>query len=106
MEERFPGMIKMCKLYVCIQVKELKQNAERANIVGDAYDEIYNALKSTLSEHPRSTESKMSGKLDDLRSGKFEDAALGLRPFLKVPTDWDEAKECTIRVRNYSCENS
>ena len=35
----------------------------------------------------------MSGKLDDLRSGEFEDAALGLRPFLKVSEDWDEAQE-------------
>jgi hypothetical protein len=38
----------------------------------------------------------MSGQLNDLKSGKFEDAAAGLRPFLKVPENWNEAKECTI----------
>ena len=68
------------------------QNAERANMVGPAHDEISDALKTTLSQAPRGA-SKMSGKLDDLRSGEFEDAALGLRPFLKVSEDWDEAQE-------------
>ena len=96
MDAQFPNLPKMHKQFISSQIYQLVQNAEKANLVGPAYEEIYDALKKTLSEAPRSGASKMRGKLNDLRSGEFEDAALGLRPFLKVPADWDEAKECTI----------
>ena len=40
---------------------------------------------------------KMAGNLaKDLKSGKFEAAAHGIRVFLQVPEDWDEREECTI----------
>ena len=38
----------------------------------------------------------MSGKLNELKSGDFADAAGGLRTFLKVPESWNETEACTI----------
>ena len=67
-----------------------------ANIVGDDYDVIYNAFKTALKEAPRSDKSKMCGKLNELKSGKFEDAANGLLPFLKVPENWNQDEACSI----------
>ena len=96
METEYPNLSKMHKQFICSQIKELKQNAERENIVGNDYERILDAFKATLEEAPRSEESKMTGELNDLKSGEFKDAALGLLPFLKVPKDWNESKQCTI----------
>ena len=77
-------------------VQALQKEEEEANIVGQDYDTIFNALKKNLSADPRSQSSKLNGQLSDLKSGKIEDAASGLRKYLQVPDNWDEATECTI----------
>ncbi len=41
--------------------------------------------------------SNFVGSVKDLRTGKFSDAAFGLRPYLKVADDWDEAAACTLQ---------
>jgi serine/threonine protein kinase len=41
--------------------------------------------------------SNLVGSVKDLRTGKFSDAAYGLRPYLKVAADWDEAAACTLQ---------
>ena len=38
----------------------------------------------------------MCGKLKELKTGKFEDAANGLLPFLKVPENWKQDEACSI----------
>ena len=64
--------------------------------MGDQYDTILKAFKTALKTEPRSEKSKMSGKLNELKSGDFADAAGGLRTFLKVPESWNETEACTI----------
>ena len=39
---------------------------------------------------------RMVGDLIDLKSGEFEDAALGMKRFLGVSESWDQDKECTV----------
>ena len=58
------------------------------------YDKILKAFK-TLSETPRGA-GKMGDKLNDPKSGEFEDAAKGLQSFDKVCDGWKEAQECSI----------
>ena len=72
-------------------------DAETVNIVGDDYEAIYEAFKASLAAAPRSKVSKMCGKLNELKTGKFEDAANGLLPFLKVPENWNQDEACSIQ---------
>ena len=65
--------------------------------MGDDYEAIYEAFKASLAAAPRSKVSKMCGKLNELKSGKFEDAANGLLPFLKVPENWKQDEACSIQ---------
>jgi hypothetical protein len=37
------------------------------------------------------------GSVKDLRTGKFSDAAYGLRPYLKVADDWNEEVACSMQ---------
>ena len=94
--EQYPEVISRDQKAIASQVATLNQNAEKANIVGRDYDNIFDAFKKTLSSAPREA-GKMGGKLNDLKSGEFEDAAKGLKPFLKVCSDWNEAQECSIQ---------
>ncbi len=41
--------------------------------------------------------SNLVGSVKDLRTGKFSDAAYGLRPYLKVADDWKEDAACTLQ---------
>ena len=68
-----------------VEAVKLVKAIKGENIVGDDYEAIYEAFKASLAAAPRSRASKMCGKLNELKSGKFEDAANGLLPFLKVP---------------------
>ncbi len=53
-------------------------------------------IRQTLENDSRISETcKLSGSVDDIKTGKFKDAALGLRVFLKVQTPWSDA-ECTL----------
>jgi len=92
---QYPNVTRRNQLWIASQVVTLKQNAEKANIVGPDYNTIFDAFEKTLCAAPRGA-GKMGGKLNDLKSGEFEDAAKGLRPFLKVCSDWNEAQECSI----------
>ena len=94
--EQYPEVTSRDQKAIANQVATLNQNAEKANIVGRDYDNIFDAFKKTLSAAPREA-GKMGGKLNDLKSGEFEDAAKGLKPFLKVCSDWNEDKECSIQ---------
>jgi serine/threonine protein kinase len=44
-----------------------------------------------------SQSSNLVGSVKDLRTGKFSDAAYGLRPYLKVAGDWNEEAACTLQ---------
>ena len=44
-----------------------------------------------------SQSSNLVGSVKDLRTGKFSDAAYGLRPYLKVADDWKEEAACTLQ---------
>jgi serine/threonine protein kinase len=44
-----------------------------------------------------SQSSNLVGSVKDLRTGKFSDAAYGLRPYLKVADDWSEDAACTLQ---------
>jgi hypothetical protein len=44
-----------------------------------------------------SQSSNLVGSVKDLRTGKFSDAAYGLRPYLKVAGNWDEQAACTLQ---------
>jgi len=44
-----------------------------------------------------SQSSNLVGSIKDLRTGKFSDAAYGLRPYLKVADDWREEAACTLQ---------
>jgi serine/threonine protein kinase len=44
-----------------------------------------------------SQSSNLVGSVKDLRTGKFSDAAYGLRPYLQVPGDWNEEAACTLQ---------
>ena len=44
-----------------------------------------------------SQSSNLVGSIKDLRTGKFSDAAYGLRPYLKVADDWKEEAACTLQ---------
>jgi len=47
--------------------------------------------------HDAHQSSNFVGSVKDLRTGKFSDAAFGLRPYLKVADDWDEAAARTLQ---------
>ena len=47
--------------------------------------------------HDAHQSSNFVGSVKDLRTGKFSDAAFGLRPYLKVAADWDEAAARTLQ---------
>jgi serine/threonine protein kinase len=59
-------------------------------------DVIKLKLQQTVS-HDASACSNLVGSVKDLRTGKFKDAALGMRHFLKVAADWDEQAACTLQ---------
>jgi hypothetical protein len=58
-------------------------------------DVIKLKLQQTI-PHDANQSSNFVGSVKDLRTGKFSDAAFGLRPYLKVAVDWDEAAACTL----------
>ena len=73
-----------------------KVEAER-NIVGKDYPTIFEALKNNLVHKSSEAQSaRMFGKLKDLKSGKFSDAAHGFKRLLKVPEDWVPSEECKV----------
>jgi serine/threonine protein kinase len=59
-------------------------------------DVIKLKLQETV-PHDAHQSSNFVGSVKDLRTGKFSDAAFGLRPYLKVADDWDEAAACTLQ---------
>jgi len=95
-EEQYRNLAKQYQKLIANQVQKLIANQEKLNVVGRDYDKILDAFKKTLCAVSREA-GKMGGKLNDLKSGKFEDAAKGLKPFLKVCSDWNEAQECSIQ---------
>ena len=53
-------------------------------------------IRKTLENDPRISETcKLAGSADDIQTGKFKDAALGLKVFLKVQATWSDS-ECTL----------
>jgi len=92
---QYPNVTRRNQLWIASQVVTLKQNARKANIVGPDYNTIFDAFEKTLCAAPRGA-GKMGGKLNDLKSGEFEDAAKGLKPFLQVCGNWNETQECSI----------
>ena len=63
-----------------------------SDVLGDDYDKIIAALQA----HAGAVSERLVGDLNDLKSGKFEDAAHGLRAHLKVGDDWSERDHCTV----------
>ena len=63
-----------------------------SDVLGDDYDTIMAALQ----DHGGAGSERLVGNLNDLKSGKFEDAAHGLRAHLKVGDDWSERDHCTV----------
>ncbi len=59
-------------------------------------DVIKLKLQQTVA-HDASRSSNLVGSVKDLRTGKFSDAAYGLRPYLKVADDWNEEAACTLQ---------
>jgi serine/threonine protein kinase len=59
-------------------------------------DVIRLKLEQAVSQHT-SPPNNLIGCIKDLSTGKFKDAAFGLRTYLKVASHWDEQAACTLQ---------
>ena len=66
------------------------------DVLGDDHYKIIAALQVHENLHEGAVSERLVGDLNDLKSGKFEDAAHGLRAHLKVGDDWSECDHCTV----------
>jgi len=57
--------------------------------------EVREAVEKALAEG-QGQDGRMMGGLKDFKSGKFQDAAKGIKSFIGVPKSWLKGKECTI----------
>ena len=75
--------------------EQYKRKRQRDVLPPERSEEVRATVAEMLKQEPLQT-GRMLGGLQDLRSGKFRDAAKGIEPFLGVRKSWVKAKECTV----------
>ena len=63
-----------------------------SDVLGEDADKIMGAFQA----HAGAGSERLVGDLNDLKSGKFEQAAQGLREYLLVGNHWSERDHCTV----------